>query len=102
MVTSFSSRLRHVMREGRLTVSDLSRWFGRPYGTVRSWLEGRNPWGPAGEDAHKDLDTLEHAVRNKKGFPVPSKLSPSARRDYMLARKHDRRDTQLFASHFTE
>jgi hypothetical protein len=41
---TFQQRLRRCRERGNLTVADFSRWFDRPYATVRSWLnEGWEP-----------------------------------------------------------
>ena len=42
----FQRRLLACVERGNLTVSDLARWFGRPYATVRCWLH--DGWQPAG------------------------------------------------------
>ena len=83
-------RLRRVMADGRLTVADLSTWFGRDYHTVHGWVEkGRHPWGPNGASSLCLLEALERAIKQKRGFPVPLQLSPLERRTYM---KQVRRD----------
>ncbi len=41
---TFQQRLARCVERGNLTVADLSRWFGRPYQTVRSWLT--DGWEP--------------------------------------------------------
>ena len=85
----FKARALGCMSAGRLTVADLSTWFNRPYATVRSWtLDGRKPWGPNGEEAHRLLAILEKRIADGHGFPVPLNLSPSARRDYVLRQRH--------------
>lgn len=63
---TFQERLRRCAERGNLTVSDLARWFGRPYATVRDWLvNGREPiGGPVTvRTAWDRLDTLETEVR---------------------------------------
>lgn len=62
---------------------DLSRWFDRAYPTVRTWQEGREPWGPHGEESRTLLIVLEKAIAAGRVFPVPIKLSPRARRIYI-------------------
>jgi hypothetical protein len=79
----FAKRLERVSKAGLLTTADLSTWFGRPYATVRGWLQGYEPWGPNGEEARKALTTLERAVEQRNGFPVPVHLSPVARREHV-------------------
>jgi hypothetical protein len=87
---AFKTRLERAKKQGRLTTADLATWFERPYPTVRSWLlKGREPWGPNGEDSLRLMAILERAIKNKRGFPVPIRLSPSNRRAYVEARRHD-------------
>jgi hypothetical protein len=88
------------MTAGRLTVADLSTWFSRPYATVRSWtLEGRQPWGPNGEEAFRLLAILEKRIADGHGFPMPLNLSPSARREYMTRQRRDNTD-RISKTHF--
>lgn len=78
------------MHIGRMTVSDLARWFERPYPTVRTWaLEGKEPWGPDGEEAYRLLDLLEKAIRSHKNFPVPLGMSKSQRCTYITRARHE-------------
>lgn len=80
----FAERLRRAMDSGSLTVSDLSRWFGRPYTTVHKWLTyNREPWGPNGQHALDQLSDLEERIKLKRGFPIPVSLSPAARIRHM-------------------
>ncbi len=63
---AFQSRLKTCVERGNLTVADLHRWFGRPYATVRSWLD--DGYEPAGgpvtvRRAHDRLAALEDFVR---------------------------------------
>jgi hypothetical protein len=88
-VHSFQSRLKQVSKAGLLTTADLSTWFGRPYATVRGWLQGYEPWGPNGEEARRALGVLERAVKAHKGFPVPVHLSPIARREHVRRMRHE-------------
>lgn len=65
---AFQQRLRRCVERGNLTVSDLARWFDRPYATVRSWLAaGREPsGGPVTvRRAQSRLEALEQAVRDR-------------------------------------
>jgi hypothetical protein len=80
---TFARRLEKVSKDGLLTTADLSTWFGRPYATVRGWLQGYEPWGPNGEEARRALTVLERAVEHENGFPVPIHLSPIARREHV-------------------
>jgi hypothetical protein len=83
-VRSFQERIERVLHDGQLTIMDLSRWFERAYPTVRTWhLAGHEPWGPHGEDTRGRLEILETAIKRKQGFPVPTKLSPRARRAHI-------------------
>lgn len=72
---TFELRLWACLTQGHMTKADLHYWFDRPRATVRTWLAGREPRGPAGEEARRRLDLLERAIIAKKGFPVPVKLS---------------------------
>ncbi len=84
------ARLKRAMREGSLTVADLSTWFGRDYHTVRTWVtKGRTPWGPNGDEARRLLALLEAAISKKRSFPVPINLSPVMRRTYMRWLRYD-------------
>jgi hypothetical protein len=66
-VSTFQQRLQRCRERGNLTVADMARWFGRPYATVRSWLnEGWEPGdGPVTRRRMEDrLGRLEGAVRS--------------------------------------
>jgi hypothetical protein len=80
---TFQQRIAAVLRDGGLTIMDLSRWFERAYPTVRTWQEGREPWGPHGEESRALLVTLEKLIAAGKVFPVPVKLSPRERRAWI-------------------
>jgi hypothetical protein len=64
--TTFQRRRAACVETGNLTVADLSRWFGRPYATVRTWLyDGFEPSGGP-RTRHRmgvRLNRLEAAVR---------------------------------------
>lgn len=93
----FQSRLEHVSKAGLLTTADLATWFGRPYHTVRGWRTNPahyRPWGPNGREAERLLDLLEHAIKRKRGFPVPINLSPVERRAHVGRMRHEL-DTRL-------
>jgi hypothetical protein len=81
-----ADRLQAVMRGGNLTLSDLSRWFERPYPTVRQWSLGNNQPRLAPLDDATDVENrlvaLEKLIKANRKFPVP-RLSPSKRIDYM-------------------
>ena len=85
---SFQKRLERVKRDGSLTTADLSVWFDRPYATVRGWLQGYDPWGPHGEESARLLGVLENAIKKRRGFPVPVRLSPIARREHVQQVRH--------------
>ena len=76
-MTEFSDRLQAVQERGNLNLSDLHRWFGRPYHTVRAWAFGYTE--PAGwanyTQVFKRLEALEQAVKDRSQFPIPD-LSP--------------------------
>ena len=87
---TFVRRLNSAKENGRLTTTDLSIWFERPYHTVRGWLEGKEPWGVYAEDVSRHLDILEKLIAKRNGFPVPAVLSPSDRRKHMKKARHER------------
>jgi transposase-like protein len=71
---AFQQRLRRCVERGNLTVSDLARWFNRPYATVRSWLiAGREPaGGPVTvRRAYERLSALEQVVRDQSLSDLP-------------------------------
>jgi transposase-like protein len=71
---AFQQRLRRCVERGNLTVSDLARWFDRPYATVRSWLAaGREPsGGPVTvRRAYERLAALEQVVRDQSLRDLP-------------------------------
>ena len=79
----FPGKLQQCMTRGDLTVSDLARWFDRPRATINTWVNGRTPYGPAGRLAFEDLEALQLAIRNRRGFPVPANMSWSKRANYI-------------------
>lgn len=83
-MTSFQKRLEDCQRQGNLRLSDLARWFDRPYQTVRSWLAGSEPSGGPIDVQHANalLSLLEELIRKKRGFPVP-RLSPQQRIEHL-------------------
>lgn len=94
---SFQSRLERAKKDGRLSTSDLSIWFGRSYHTIRGWLvpradrdrkQGYEPWGPQAEFAYKSLELLEQSIKKKRGFPVPLELSPVERQIHVKRVRH--------------
>ena len=78
------TRLQDCLTRGNLRVSDLARWLERPRATVSTWLEGREPSGPAVDMSciESKLWLLEKLIRSRKGFPVP-RLSPTDRISYL-------------------
>jgi hypothetical protein len=61
-------RLRAAMEAGELTPADLSRWFGRGYQTVYSWVyHDREPQTPWRSDVYHRLELLEKSVKRAKG-----------------------------------
>lgn len=93
---TFATRLKKVSRAGLLTTADLSTWFGRPYATVRGWVQGREPgvpphepWGPNGEEARRLLAALESAILHRRGFPVPIHLGPVQRKQHVQKARHE-------------
>jgi hypothetical protein len=86
-MTELSDRLGAVRTRGNLTISDLQRWFGRTYATVRNWTlghgepaswEGRNQQGRV----YRRLEELETLVDSSVEFPIPSELKPQDHADY--------------------
>jgi len=97
MTLSFNERLARAKKDGRLSTSDLSIWFGRSYHTIRGWLvpradrdrkQGYEPWGPQADAAYKSLELLEQSIRRKRGFPVPLELSPIERQNHVKRVRH--------------
>lgn len=86
---SFSDRLVICLREGQMTSGDLRWWFGRPYATVATWVKGREPRGPAGEEARSRLRLLEEGIGARRGFPIPTSLSNLERPRYIEKLYHD-------------
>ena len=86
---SFSDRLVICLRKGQMTSGDLRWWFGRPYATVATWVRGREPRGPAGEEARRRLTLLEKGIAEKRGFPVPASLSNLERPRHIEKLYHD-------------
>lgn len=70
---TFHSELTKAMRDGNMTVADVSRWFGVPYQTARGWALGAEPRGGllAVKALHVALARLGRLVQGKKGFPLP-------------------------------
>jgi hypothetical protein len=81
---TFTERLQQCVSKADLTAADLARWFARPRATVDTWLAGRTPSGPAGQQAHDDLRLLEWSV--KRHGAVYRRLKPKAR----MASLHER------------
>lgn len=82
---AFGDRLKAVLRNGNMSVSDLARWLGAPRLTVRGWVyDGFNPRGGPLDvaDIHARLNALENQIRKNKGFPIP-RLSPRDRIAYL-------------------
>jgi hypothetical protein len=93
---TFQERIAAVLRDGGMTIMDLSRWFERAYPTVRTWQNGREPWGPHGEESRALLATLESLIAAGEVFPVPVKLSPRQRRAYI---ERVRDESRLLKTH---
>jgi hypothetical protein len=87
--SSFKTRLERVKKQGSLTTADLSILLGRPYHTVRGWLQGYEPWGPHGEESRRLLSKVESTIKKRRGLPVPVRLSPIERRDHVTQVRHD-------------
>ena len=86
---SFSERLVICLRKGRMTMGDLRWWFDRPYATTATWVRGREPRGPAGEEARRRLVLLEKGIAARRGFPVPANLSNLERPRHIEKLYHD-------------
>ena len=87
MSDDFCDRLRKCVSKADLTTADLARWFDRPFATVRTWVNGRTPRGPAGRLAEINLQRLVWSIRHDKGFPVPRSLNQRERINYILERR---------------
>lgn len=85
------SRLTKVLRDGNLTVADLSLWFGRPYHTVRGWTQGHRVGGAQLDAAFvvAELGQLEKRIKRRQGFPVP-RMSKQDRPDYIRKQRNGR------------
>ena len=87
---SFHDRLLICLKRGQMTMGDLRWWFGRSYATTASWVKhDREPRGPSGEEAKRRLALLEKGIALKKGFPVPSSLSNTARPHHIEKLYHE-------------
>lgn len=84
MSKSFTERLQTCMDRGDLTVADVARLFDRERRTVSDWVHhGRLPTGARAQEADDRLTELEAAIRDKRGFPVPLRLSKRDRVKYV-------------------
>jgi transposase-like protein len=84
MELSFTERLQRCMTRGQLTVADIARLFDRERRTVSDWVhKGRLPTGAREQEALDRLLQLEQAIRQKRGFPVPLRLSKRNRVKYV-------------------
>ncbi len=86
---SFSERLNLCLRKAQMVPGDLRWWFGRPYATTATWVRGREPRGPAGDEARERLAVLEKGIAARRGFPVPTSLSNLERPRYIEKLYHD-------------
>lgn len=86
---AFSHRLNVCLKKARMTQGDLRWWFGRPYATTATWVRGREPRGPAGEEAQRRLALLEKGIATGRGFPVPATLSNLERPRHIEKLYHD-------------
>lgn len=71
---TFQQRIKRSQEVGNLTIADLSRWFDRPYQTVRYWSNrGSEPGGGPVDQKHAEamLNLLETLIDKRKGFPMP-------------------------------
>lgn len=106
---SFTYRISRCVKRGDLSRADLALWFGRPYTTIRSWVELEripNPDTPPGREAHRLLVLLEQAIEHDVRFPIPVHLSQRYRKKYVqqLVTKHVGRqnyDDSVFATDTT-
>lgn len=82
-----------------MTVADLHHWFGRPYATVKAWVnDDRAPRGPQGREAERLLTLLEAMIAEGRWFPVPITLSSYERPVYLQTVRHDKQSTHVPAS----
>ena len=70
---NITKRLQNVMRDGNLSISDLARWLGRSFSTVRGWTRGHGMSGTEGDRALvlERLKLIERRIRERAGLPVP-------------------------------
>jgi hypothetical protein len=94
-MSDLSKRLQKAMKDGGLTFRDLSRWFGRSYGSVRFWTIGKTvPWHIWAEDVEEKLILLERIIEKGKNLPIPASAS-SADRIQIIQALIDERDARL-------
>jgi hypothetical protein len=103
----FSDRLKVVQERGNLNQSDLCRWFGRPYGTVRFWVKGFTEPASWANYAYvyKQLEELETlvALANKHDQPlVPLALGTHDHAAYFVRLMNERGNGGLPQKHITE
>ena len=87
---SFTERLRACIKQTDMTVSDLSRWFGRPRATVNTWINGRTPFGPQARSAILWLERLELSIKDRSSYyPIPEDYDWPKREAYVKGMRDD-------------
>lgn len=87
---TLQERLLAAQQSGALTLSDLHRWFQRPYHTVRSWVVwGCEPVASVERERIDDqLALLERLILKGKVLPMPASVTSRQRIDYIQQALH--------------
>ena len=76
----FDQRLQRCLVEGRMTISDLARWFDRPRPTVQTWVvDGCVPIVPYRQEILYRLGLLEKTIEQRRGQLIPHDTSQRKR-----------------------
>lgn len=80
---TLKSRLDACAKKGALSTADLAVWFNLPYGTVRSYRQGIEPYDYRRPQIEQSLTCLESAVAKNPGLPMPLSVFGAARKKYL-------------------
>lgn len=79
-----SARLKKCKDTGKLTTADLATLLGRPFPTVRMWLNGFTlPSGPRAASIWPKLTRIEKMIDGHHGLPVPDSVGHFERPAYI-------------------
>jgi len=79
-----SARLKKCLERGKLTIADLALWLGRPFPTVRMWVNAFTyPSGPRAAGLWPKLTRLEKMIHDNVGFRSPMTSVTSTDRGYI-------------------